>query len=321
YVYNTFCWGYGVGYRFIQSRDGACNGNFLGIGADACNISVLIDQSAPYGLLITNGEFVAFDGPNPTQVVVSTTNKGVAQFNNCAFWGPCYQCARIEGEGYVSFNQCHFLEWAVRGEQVPCISGNSGLISVTASRFAANGRGIRLSPKVKGAVLTGNIFASRDAIAIDDGANVTVEANLTAQTTYKAPAGSHVTEVIGSQISMQGEWSRYGGDSCFSGTGYWARKGDGSATFRWDLAPDAPGNYTISVWIPDDPINDHATDARYKIHHAKGETEVTISQRENFRQWVPLGQFHLDQNSYVLLTNQASGNVVADAMILTKAVK
>jgi hypothetical protein len=33
YFYNTFAFGYSIGYHFIQSPDGACNGNFLGIGA------------------------------------------------------------------------------------------------------------------------------------------------------------------------------------------------------------------------------------------------------------------------------------------------
>jgi hypothetical protein len=32
YFYNTFAFGYSIGYHFIQSTDGACNGNFLGIG-------------------------------------------------------------------------------------------------------------------------------------------------------------------------------------------------------------------------------------------------------------------------------------------------
>ena len=32
YVFNTFAFAYAVGYRFIESPTGACNGNFLGIG-------------------------------------------------------------------------------------------------------------------------------------------------------------------------------------------------------------------------------------------------------------------------------------------------
>lgn len=34
YVLNTFCFGYNIGYQFIQTKAGCTNGNFLGIGAD-----------------------------------------------------------------------------------------------------------------------------------------------------------------------------------------------------------------------------------------------------------------------------------------------
>ena len=58
YVCNTFCFGYGVGYKFSEYRHGAANGNFLGLGADSCRRAVLVEQSQEPGLLITNGEFV-----------------------------------------------------------------------------------------------------------------------------------------------------------------------------------------------------------------------------------------------------------------------
>lgn len=32
YVLNTFAFGYAIGYHFIASKEGSCNGNFLGIG-------------------------------------------------------------------------------------------------------------------------------------------------------------------------------------------------------------------------------------------------------------------------------------------------
>ena len=53
YVLNTFCYGYKVGYKFIQTKAGVCNGNFLGLGADDCRTAVVVEQSAPFGLLIT----------------------------------------------------------------------------------------------------------------------------------------------------------------------------------------------------------------------------------------------------------------------------
>jgi len=32
YVFNTFAFGYAIGYHFLASKEGSCNGNFLGIG-------------------------------------------------------------------------------------------------------------------------------------------------------------------------------------------------------------------------------------------------------------------------------------------------
>ncbi len=46
YMLNTFCFGYKVGYKFIKSGTGSCNGNFLGLGADDCWRAVLVEQSA-----------------------------------------------------------------------------------------------------------------------------------------------------------------------------------------------------------------------------------------------------------------------------------
>src|ERR1035437_4184146 len=49
YVLNTFCFGYKIGYKFIHTARGECNGNFLGIGADDCLTAVTVEQSAPFG--------------------------------------------------------------------------------------------------------------------------------------------------------------------------------------------------------------------------------------------------------------------------------
>src|ERR1035441_7267557 len=70
YVLNTFCFGYNVGYKFVQTAAGVCNGNFLGIGADDCYTAVVVENCAPFALLISNGEFVSFHGPDPTMVRV-----------------------------------------------------------------------------------------------------------------------------------------------------------------------------------------------------------------------------------------------------------
>ena len=123
YVFNTFCFGYRVGYRFVETKEGMCNGNFLGLGADDCYTAMLVDASPRFGILITNGEFVSFQGPDPTMVVVSPANSGSVRFVNCAFWGPCNQIARIAGRGTVGFSDCTFMQWDGKQEGRPAVRG------------------------------------------------------------------------------------------------------------------------------------------------------------------------------------------------------
>ncbi len=152
YCFNTFCFGYGVGYKFVQTGNGSCNGNFLGIGADDCTNAVLVDQCAPFGLEITNGEFTSFKGNHPTEVVVSATNTGVVRFVNAAFWGPSYQIASIKGKGVVAFDGCNFVQWDAKGLGTPAISGYGGKLMVTNCNFMGKGKQVLVSPNVQSIV-------------------------------------------------------------------------------------------------------------------------------------------------------------------------
>ncbi len=161
YVLNTFCFGYRVGYKFTHSSTGECNGNFLGIGADDCNRAVLVEQSAPYGLLITNGEFTSFHGDDPTMVEVADTNSGVVRFCNSAFWGPCNQIAKIGGTGTVGFSDCTFVEW---GADRAAIQARSGSVLIKGCEFRQSKPHIALEANVDRAVIVGNLFAGPSQI-------------------------------------------------------------------------------------------------------------------------------------------------------------
>jgi hypothetical protein len=158
YVVNTFCYGYHVGYRFIETKDGVCNGNFLGIGADDCYTAVVVDASPPYGILITNGEFVSFRGPDPTMVAVAPTNRGTIRFANCAFWGPCHQIARIAGSGTVGFGDCTFVQWDSQREGRQALRVESGSVVVRGCEFQENKPQIELGERVRRAVISDNLF-------------------------------------------------------------------------------------------------------------------------------------------------------------------
>ena len=157
FVFNTFCYGYHIGYKFIETAAGRCNGNFLGIAADDCNRAVLLENCAPYGLLITNGEFTAFRGDDPTIVEVGPMNKGVLRFTNSSFWGPCYQVARLAGNGVVAFSDCTYDEWAHTGDRA-AIQVVSGSVLIRGCDFRQNSPHISLGEGVERAVITANLF-------------------------------------------------------------------------------------------------------------------------------------------------------------------
>jgi hypothetical protein len=112
YVNNTFVFPAKVGYRFIESQakswGGACNGQFSGIGADACDTCVLVEAIQPQGLQIINGEFNSHRVGRSTQVVVEPSCSGNIRFVNCGFWGPVAQNALLLGPSFVSFTDCYF---------------------------------------------------------------------------------------------------------------------------------------------------------------------------------------------------------------------
>lgn len=164
YVLNTFCFGYNVGYQFIATPRGSTNGNFLGIGADDCRTAVLIEESAPMGILITNGEFVSIDGPDPTMVRVMKTHTGTVRFSNCAFWGPCNRIVAMEGPGTIGFNDCTFVQWSRRRAGCHAIEAQGGSLLVRGCEFKDDQAQILLGKGVSRAIITDNLLQGRRRI-------------------------------------------------------------------------------------------------------------------------------------------------------------
>ncbi|XP_065193900.1 uncharacterized protein LOC135825089 [Sycon ciliatum] len=178
YVFNTFAFAYAVGYRFIESPTGACNGNFLGIGADmVANASVQVDAAQGEGILITNGEFTSFISKSwgkqyaePTQILVSPSNTGAVRLSNTAFWGPSYQVAKISGSGTVGFMGCTLVDWDAAKLHHPAIEvvGGTGNLIVQGCDFmkkTKDSKHVSLGSTLARAVITGNTFETTMSIA------------------------------------------------------------------------------------------------------------------------------------------------------------
>jgi hypothetical protein len=184
YVLNTFCFGYNIGYHFARGKSGGTNGNFLGIGADDCHTAMQVDESAPMGILVTNGEFVAFHGPDPAQIRVGKEHTGTVRFVNCAFWGPGRRIAVVDGKGTVGFSDCTFVQWGPnKGENppeggYPALDILGGSILVRGCDFQDKRPQITLGPEVSRAIISENLLSGRERIRNHSKGNVLIRDNV-----------------------------------------------------------------------------------------------------------------------------------------------
>lgn len=155
YATNNFVFPAKIGWRFIKTDAGMCNGQFTANGADACETSVQVDAIQPMGLLITGGQFVAFTGKDPVEVRIAPECTGNVRFVNCAFWGPVLHNAVLQGTGTTSFSDCYFSNWKDDGGAL--ILAEAGRLQVNNSTFATpHAVDIELGPGIDHAIIQGN---------------------------------------------------------------------------------------------------------------------------------------------------------------------
>jgi hypothetical protein len=176
---------------------------------------------------------------------------------------------------------------------------------------------VRLSPDIKSGVITGNRFAGIPQIKDEKGTNVQIGMNAGIEPPTEEE-GSIVIDNMDAppHFKTEGEWYEGQGGGDYRGLCHWAYRGDGSAKAYW--SPDIPrtGKYEVYVWYGKDPQNNHATDAVYAIKHKDRIDEVEVNLRKHKAQWYLLGTYEFERGneSYVMTSNNANDNVVADAV-------
>ena len=158
YVLNTFCFGYGVGYKFSESPKGSCNGNFLGIGADSCRRAILVEQAQDPGLLITNGELVGRWGSTDSVCLeIAESARGKVSLTNCSFWGPIDRCVwHRSAKAQFTANACNFVHWDNTNKGSPAIQIDKGAAIVQGNTFGAGDLNVLVGEEVRSAILMGN---------------------------------------------------------------------------------------------------------------------------------------------------------------------
>lgn len=157
-MFNTFCFGYGIGYKFSKSKTGSANGNFLGLGADSCQRAVVVEQAQPPGLLISNGEFVGrWSSTNAVCLEVGPEVEGKVSLVNCSFWGPIDRCVWMRGAaGQFTASACHFVNWDVRGAGSPALQLDAGKSIVQGCTFNEENLHVQVGSNVTSVILTAN---------------------------------------------------------------------------------------------------------------------------------------------------------------------
>ena len=155
YVANTFVFPVKIGYHFINTKAGACNGQFLGIGADMAQRCVVVDQIQPMGLLITNGQFVAFTGDNPIEIEIASTCTGQVRLVNCSFWGPAKQNVVSHSRSFVSLSDCYLS--SAPDSKKPLIEADGGRLQVHGCSFVGNKPSVALRKGLIYAIVSENV--------------------------------------------------------------------------------------------------------------------------------------------------------------------
>lgn len=158
YVTNTFVFPVHIGYHFVQTKAGAANGQFSGIGADEANVCVKVDAIQPMGLLISNGQFVCMHGDPRIGVLIDKTCDGSVRLVNCAFWGPLYQCVLSHSKSFVSLSDCYFstIGGGKNTLRLPLVEADSGKLQVRSCSFGTDEPSIALKPGLQHAIITDN---------------------------------------------------------------------------------------------------------------------------------------------------------------------
>jgi len=274
YVFNTFCFGYGIGYKFSESAKGSANGNFLGLGADSCERAVVVEQAQKPGLLITNGEFVGrWSSTNAVCVEIGPKAVGKVSLVNCSFWGPIDRCVWMRSAaGQFTASACHFVDWDNSGASNAAIQLDAGRAIVQGCTFEQEGTHVQIQEPVKSALLVGN-QASGGFVAENNAGNRTqFAANESGPAEWTDEAKKHYRVVIGAE-----------------GDGQFVRRWHGrEAGFRWSTAesqlrlpvvPNEPYTLTLKVSVPKPAVSPEAglyLDGKRIASFAAGASTVSV---------------------------------------------
>ncbi len=256
YVSNTFCFGYGIGYKFSQSKHGATNGNFLGLGADSCQRAVVVEQAQPPGLLITNGEFVGrWSSTDSVCLEIGPQVEGKVSLVNCSFWGPIDRCVWMRSPtGQFTASACNFVHWDNAGTGSPAIQLDAGKAIIQGCTFEQENLHVEVGAKAASALLTANQAAGGFRVENHAGKRTQSALNEMDPIEWTEEARSNYQVTIGHASDgryVQGWHGREGQDQQFR----WSQPG---AILLLPVVPGRPYSITLVTSVNPQAISPDA---------------------------------------------------------------
>lgn len=253
YVHNTFCFGYGIGYKFSESKAGSANGNFLGLGADSCQRAVVVEQAQRPGLLITNGEFVGRWGSKDA-VCLEVGPKAVGKVSlvNCSFWGPIDRCVWMRSPaGQFTASACNFMDWDIRGVDSPAIQLDAGRAIVQGCTFGREGPHVQIKETILSALLIGNQASGGFMAENRAGKRTQLSANESSPVEWTAEAKTHYRMDVGAEGDgkyLRGWHGRQ--TSSVDGKKRSSRWSAAESQLKLPVVPDEPYTLTLQLNVP-----------------------------------------------------------------------
>ncbi|MBP5274397.1 MAG: hypothetical protein ILO36_05630, partial [Abditibacteriota bacterium] len=193
---NTFCFGYGVGYKFTDHGSGGGCGNYIGIGADACSTCILVEATRCAGIQITNGQIVPCESADAHAVLIQKGVTDKVTLVNCGFWGNIDKAVEMNAPGgVVSVSDSHFAIWDVYNKNSSCIEINEGIGLIRGNTFRTNKEMpvVVIGKNVRSAVVTDNVSLKRFRVANMAGSSAVIRDNLPPETFPAPPKGERLT--------------------------------------------------------------------------------------------------------------------------------
>jgi len=132
------------------------------------------------------------------------------------------------------------------------------------------------------------------------------------------PPGAVVVD--NTAATYTGTWPNSTSVSGYQGSNYqYHAAGTGANTATWSSTVGTAGDYTVYGRWTSHP--NRATDATYTVSYDGGTEAFTVNQELNGGEWMPLATYNLEAGTTltVMLTDQANGYVIADAVMVAPA--